>query len=139
MARKRKSRKKNRSRGNPDNNPNALMEENGKAKASFQLEALEPRILLSATWVDADTGDAIAGATEGDDVFYGSNASDFADGLGGDDELHGGIQDDQLFGGAGDDQLFGGLHSDTPDRGTGDDQLFGGQQQAVLISGGGNA
>ncbi|MCH7994235.1 MAG: tandem-95 repeat protein [Planctomycetes bacterium] len=138
MARKRKSRKKNRSRGNPDNNPNALMEENGKAKASFQLEALEPRILLSATWVDADTGDAIGGATEGDDVFYGSNESDFADGLGGDDELHGGIQDDQLFGGAGDDQLFGGLHSDTLDGGTGDDQLFGGQHDDVLISGGGN-
>lgn len=138
MARRRKNRDKKRARKNAANKSNALMEDEGQASASFNLELLEPRILLSATWVDADTGDAIAGATEGDDVFNGSNQADVADGLGGADELHGGKQDDQLFGGAGDDQLFGDLHSDTLDGGTGDDQILGGQHDDVLISGGGN-
>ena len=35
--------------------------------ATLSVEALEPRILLSGTWFDADTGDPIADATEGND------------------------------------------------------------------------
>lgn len=97
-------------------------------RAPLQVESLEPRILLSATWV----------GTGGDDVFGGTNDADVADGLDGADELHGGNMDDQLFGGAGNDVLYGDNHVDTLDGGTGDDQLFGGQHDDTLIRGGGN-
>ncbi len=73
--------------------------------ASLDIEALEPRILLSATWVDADTGDPLDGATEGNDS---STGTDGADGLSDDDLMSGGDSNDQLFGGSGDDSLFGG-------------------------------
>jgi len=98
-------------------------------KPTFEMEALEPRILLSATWI----------GTDGDDTFSGSNAeADEAHGLAGDDVLHGDNMDDQLFGGDGNDQLFGDNHADTLDGGAGDDVLDGGRHDDVLISGGGN-
>ena len=105
---------------------------------ALSVEALEPRILLSATWVEADTGDAIPDATEGDDIYTGSNQADVANALGGDDVMDGGKGDDQLFGGAGNDQVSGGLGHDTLDGGSGDDQLFGGTGNDTLIGGGGN-
>ncbi len=58
-------------------------------KPTFAAEPLEPRILLSATWVDADTGDPLDGATGGNDAFTGDNADDIADALGGSDTLFG--------------------------------------------------
>ncbi|MEA1951284.1 MAG: Ig-like domain-containing protein, partial [Planctomycetota bacterium] len=112
--------------------------DNQQPLASLKVDTLEPRILLSATWVDAATGEQIENATDGDDVFTGDNADDVADGLAGDDQLFGGGGDDELFGGEGDDVLYGDNQSDTLDGGTGDDQLYGGNQDDVLISGGGN-
>jgi len=108
------------------------------AKPSFAVEALEPRILLSGTWVDTATGNSIPGATEGNDTFQASTQGDLADGLGGDDILRGEQGQDTLSGGAGNDQLFGGVGIDTLDGGAGNDQLFGEQGSDVLVSGGGN-
>jgi len=104
------------------------------------IESLEPRIMKSATWVDADTGDSIAGATEGDDIFNagGGNNNDIVDALGGDDTLFGNNGDDILNGGAGDDEIHGGNHSDTLLGGTGDDVLYGDNHDDILVSGGGN-
>ncbi|MCA9245169.1 MAG: cadherin-like domain-containing protein, partial [Phycisphaerales bacterium] len=90
----------------------------GKATATFRAEALEQRILMSATWVDADTGDALDHATEGHDIGHGGEGADILEGLGGHDVLHGHGGDDQLFGGLGDDTLHGGA---------GDDLLHGGE------------
>ena len=42
-------------------------------------EKLEDRILLSATWADADTGDEIDGATSDGDSFDGTNPGNFPD------------------------------------------------------------
>ncbi len=107
-------------------------------KPSFEIEALEPRILLSGTWVDTASGNPIGGATEGNDTFQASNQGDAADGLGGDDIMTGDQGQDILSGGAGNDQLFGGVGTDTLDGGTGNDQLIGDQGNDTLISGGGN-
>ena len=51
----------------------ARSEKKGLPKATFDIETLEPRILLSGTWVDADTGDPLAGATEGNDTYSKSS------------------------------------------------------------------
>ncbi|MEM1185722.1 MAG: LamG-like jellyroll fold domain-containing protein [Planctomycetota bacterium] len=75
-------------------------------------EKLEDRILLSATWADADTGDPLDGATEGDDRFEGTGADEIASGLGGNDDLFGGGGSDELFGGGGDDTIDGGEGDD---------------------------
>ena len=107
-------------------------------KPTFTLEALEPRILLSASWVDTDTGDPLGDATSGNDTYTGSAGNDVADALGGDDTLSGGAGNDALLGGEGNDQLFGDVGHDTLDGGLGDDQLDGGKGNDVLISGGGN-
>ncbi len=98
----------------------------GPCRPSFTIETLEPRILLSATWVDADTGDPLAGATEGNDVFTGDDANDVVDALGGDDILSGGKGADTLFGGAGDDTLSGDEDNDVLFGGAGNDTLDGG-------------
>ena len=45
---------------------------------NWQIESLEPRIMKSATWVDADTTETIADATSGDDIFYGTNSDESA-------------------------------------------------------------
>ncbi|MEM7754429.1 MAG: cadherin domain-containing protein [Planctomycetota bacterium] len=76
-------------------------------------ERLEDRILLSATWADADTGDEIDAATSDGDRFDGTNHADMADGLDGDDELFGEGGDDVLTGGAGNDVIDGGAGNDT--------------------------
>jgi len=111
------------------------------------VEALEARILMSATWVDADTGDAIGDATEGDDIFQGGVPDDVAHGLGGNDQMFGEGGADQLFGDAGDDLLAGGKGNDQLDGGSGDDvlsgdkgadQLDGGDGDDVLSGGKGN-
>ena len=92
-------------------------------QADLDVESLESRIMLSATWIDAD-GDFNSDASTGDDQFLGSNAADVAEALegndtlfgnGGDDHLLGGGGDDRLVGGEGDDHLEGGLGSDTAD------------------------
>ena len=77
-------------------------------KASLEVDALEPRILLSATWIDADTGDAQDSSTQADDIGTGDGASDYMYGQGGDDQIFGGGGNDFLEGGLGDDLLDGG-------------------------------
>ncbi|MFC1782856.1 Calx-beta domain-containing protein, partial [Planctomycetota bacterium] len=120
------------------------------------LESLEPRLLLSAMWVDMDTGDEIPHATDGNDIFFGDTSDNIADGLGGDDMLYGmggndvlqggpgsdviygSHHDDRLFGEDGNDILYGNWGKDVLDGGADDDQLFGGRQRDVLISGAGD-
>ena len=50
----------------------------------IQSERLEDRILLSATWMDADTGMDIGGPTDGDDIYRGESADEIGSALGGD-------------------------------------------------------
>ncbi|MCO6439460.1 MAG: tandem-95 repeat protein [Phycisphaerae bacterium] len=107
-------------------------------KPSFRPELLEPRIFLSATWVDTDSGDPLEGATEGNDTYTGTTGDDIADALGGNDTMDGDDGADSLFGGAGNDTLSGGDGADILDGGAGDDQLLGGKDNDVLISGGGS-
>lgn len=130
------------------------MQENGRAQ--FRAEALEPRILLSATWVDSDTGEAQNGATNqadtfhgssnddtalgraGDDTLFGYEGNDHLDGGSGDDLLDGGAGDDRLIGGSGDDTLLGGEGNDRLEGGSGNDVLDGGVGHDVLKGGSGN-
>ncbi|MEM8783495.1 MAG: putative Ig domain-containing protein, partial [Planctomycetota bacterium] len=74
-------------------------------RAKLKPETLEQRILLSASWVDADTGDPVADATAGDDLYLGDELANLADGGDGDDTLFGGLGGDTLTGGDGDDTL----------------------------------
>ncbi|MBI4719590.1 MAG: LEPR-XLL domain-containing protein [Planctomycetes bacterium] len=91
------------------------------ARPTFSSETLEPRILLSATWVDTDSGEAQSGAENGNDVYTGTSGDDTADGLGGNDVLNGLAGNDSLFGGSGDDTLAGGTGGDLLDGGSGTD------------------
>ncbi len=104
----------------------------------IQVTALEPRIMLSATWVDADTGEAINGPTDGSELFYGGHDNDLVDALGGDDILFGDMGADILNGGDGNDILYGEHQDDILNGGIGDDALYGGLHNDILISGGGN-
>ena len=92
--------------------------ESEKRKPLFESEALEPRILLSATWVDMDAGDEIDGPADGAAHSIESEAADIAQGHGGTDLLEGLGGDDQVFSGA-----------------TGDYGIFDGGQHAVRGSG----
>ncbi|MFH1746454.1 MAG: Ig-like domain-containing protein, partial [Planctomycetota bacterium] len=102
---------------------NALEPGQDSKKPTFNVESLEPRILLSASWVDADTGDVIDGPTDGDDIYMGDLADNLADGGAGDDILFGNDGDDTLIGGAGNDMLFGGAGDDILDGGGGNDMV----------------
>ena len=106
-----------------------MSDRTAEEKKELKITPLEPRIMLSATWIDADTGDGIDAATGENDIFYGTEGVDIADALGGDDILFG-YQDADI--------LTGGNGADILDGGTGDDQLFGGNQNDILTSGGGN-
>ncbi|MCB9917355.1 MAG: LEPR-XLL domain-containing protein [Planctomycetes bacterium] len=66
-------------------------------------ETLEPRILLSATWIEGDAGDNVLDGTTGDDCIDGLGGNDTLDGLAGNDVLRGGAGDDTLIGGSGQD------------------------------------
>ena len=87
-----------------------------QAKPKFQLEALEPRILLSATWVGTEADDSHDAGNHGDDLY----------GMGGNDVLRGGTSGDLLDGGAGNDQLFGNQGKDVLISGGGNDFMDGG-------------
>ncbi len=115
----------------PNQKSEPAVPQGGENKLRFETETLEPRILLSATWVDADTSEAIPDATAGDDIGTGDAADDVLDGLAGDDQLFGDLGDDSLFGSEGDDQLFGEADDDILAGGAGDDLLSGGQGHDV--------
>ncbi|MCP3916959.1 MAG: DUF4347 domain-containing protein, partial [bacterium] len=105
--------------------PESLIESERK-KAKLEVEDLEPRILLSASWVDGDTSAPIGGPTADYDIGTGDGADDVMDALGGDDELFGMGGADQLFGNTGSDLLDGGEGDDLLQGGAGDDTLTGG-------------
>ncbi len=109
-----------------------------KKRATFRIKTLEPRILLSGTWIDASTGDPLDGATEGNDIFIGGKSTDIADGLGGSDQLFGNDRDDFLRGGDGDDVILGDKGHDVLQGGDGNDILEGGQGNDVLQGGPGD-
>ncbi len=125
-------------RGGSASEDEPMPEDEQREAAALESEALEPRIMMSATWADADTGDIIEEASEGDDLFTGDSADDLADGLEGDDVLHGGGGDDTLLGNAGDDQLFGDAGDDTLSGGEGDDTLDGGAGDDLMEGGAGD-
>lgn len=106
------------------------------AKASFTSDILEPRILMSATWVDADA--LQDQPTTGDDIQQGTAVEDLLSGMEGNDTLFGHGGDDSLFGDEGSDQLLGGSGDDTLQGGDGDDTLHGGEGSDVLVGGNGD-
>jgi hypothetical protein len=120
---------------NKSNKPDSAAE---SKKATFTTDILEPRILMSATWVDANTDQQELEATQGDDIAHGSNLDDVLNGLGGDDTLFGNSGNDQLLGGSGDDDLFGGQGNDLLDGGSGNDHLEGNVGNDTLSGGEGN-
>ena len=111
-------------------------------------ESIESRVLLSGTWVDPSTGNAIPDATSGDDVYQGTSGNDLPNSGGsgndvlfggaGNDTLGGGTDLDVLMGGAGNDDLNGGTQADVLDGGAGDDLVIGGSGADTLIGGGGS-
>ena len=107
-------------------------------KASFTTDILEPRILMSATWVDTTTNEQELDASDGNDTGTGSSVDDVLNGLGGDDKLFGNDGNDQLSGGSGDDDLFGGQGNDLLAGGSGNDELSGDAGNDNLSGGSGN-
>jgi len=107
-------------------------------QATFTTDILEPRILMSATWVDASTDQPEVEATDGNDTGNGSSMDDVLNGLGGDDTLFGNGGNDQLFGGTGDDELFGGEGNDQLSGGAGSDVLEGQAGNDTITGGSGN-
>lgn len=87
--------------------------EQARPKPTFVMEALEPRILLSATWV----------GTDHDGNYSGTNGADEAHGLAGHDIMHGGNGAEILHGGDGNGHLCGDNQNDTLYGGAGDDML----------------
>ncbi|MEL7485178.1 MAG: hypothetical protein AAFN41_12620, partial [Planctomycetota bacterium] len=130
------------------NRKNDRQSSNDKGRSPrFDIESLEKRVLMSASWVDADTGDAQDGPTSEGDQFNGSSGNDVADagsgndllfGNGGDDVLDGGVGQDSIDGGSGNDTIVGGSGADTIDGGIGDDTLSGNLGDDSLDGGTGN-
>jgi len=96
MSKKRRSRRHRDGRGQRGQAEG----QSEKRKPLFESEALEPRILLSATWLDVDSGGEIDGPADGAAHSIESEAADIAHGNGGTDLLEGLGGDDQVFGGA---------------------------------------
>ncbi|MEX5575052.1 calcium-binding protein [Pseudomonas lijiangensis] len=71
--------------------------------------------------------------TQGDDLVFGTAASDTIDALAGNDNIHGLGGNDQLSGGAGNDVLMGDDGDDVLNGGTGDDTLIGGRGSDTYI------
>ena len=112
----------------------------GEATVEYRREAepLEPRIMLSGTWVDVDTNDPLDGPTTGNDSFTGTALDDFADGGAGNDILDGDVGDDALLGGDGNDTLTGGTGRDFLAGGAGNDVIDGGGEEDVIVAGQGD-
>ncbi|MEZ6032271.1 MAG: LEPR-XLL domain-containing protein [Planctomycetaceae bacterium] len=103
-----------------------------RKRAEFQLDTLEPRILLSGTWVDVAepavlvseeaiiSSDPIAA-----DTIYGTDVNDWLKGTDGDDVFAGLQGDDVLYGGNGNDRF---IYRD----GDGVDQYLGGGGEDLI-------
>ena len=70
-------------------------------KATLGGETVEPRILLSATWIDGTNLSETVTGSAGDDVINALGGNDTVRGLGGNDVLMGGAGNDVLDGGTG--------------------------------------
>ncbi|MEO1717713.1 MAG: LamG-like jellyroll fold domain-containing protein, partial [Planctomycetota bacterium] len=104
----------------------------------FDIESLEKRVLMSASWVDADTGESQDGATIRADEFHGSSGNDVADAGSGNDLLFGNGGDDVLDGGTGRDTIEGGSGNDTIVGGAGKDTISGGADNDTISGGSGD-
>ena len=133
----------------------------GDWELEFQIGTIETQVavsddaqmnwvgLLAETWMDAATGNVIAGPV-GNDWYVGDSANntpvssaggaDIMYGAGGDDTLTSGSGNDILVGGTGNDTISGGSDDDVILGGTGNDHLDGGSAvgKNTLIGGGGN-
>ncbi|HRF02664.1 MAG TPA: VCBS domain-containing protein, partial [Pirellulaceae bacterium] len=116
--------KGNRMTSDPKTNPVPASTE-----AELEISDLEPRILMSGTWIDPQNTAVLGGATAESDYYNGTSGNDTASGLGGDDGMVG-------YGGA--DSLFGGDGHDTIDGGSGNDTLSGDAGNDIAIGGSGN-
>jgi len=121
--------RKKRKNQDPKNNTDA-----GKKRADFGIEPLEKRVLMSASWVDADTGEVQEGPTAGNDIFTGSDLADVVNAGEGNDLLSGNDGADTLIGGAGDDVIAGGAGNDALYGGAGADALIGGEGNDTLYA-----
>ena len=72
-------------------------------KPTFGGETVEPRILLSGTWIDGTSDNDTMVGTAGDDCLQGLGGNDTLIGNGGNDVLRGGLGNDTLQGGTGTD------------------------------------
>ncbi|MCK5940355.1 MAG: hypothetical protein KAI24_00185, partial [Planctomycetes bacterium] len=109
-------------------------EQQRRDRPTLSGETVEPRILLSATWIDGTVGDDTIIGTDGDDLIDGLGGSDFLRGDGGNDHLVGGGGIDTLIGGDGDDILDGGGGNDLLRGGAGNDTIDGGVGNRDVIS-----
>ena len=121
-------------------------------KPDFKSTALERRVLMSATWVSAETpesqeaqseeshhdGDSSVALKEANQGVLGQAAQHGNDDWMVGEHLEGKSHDDDLFGSKGNDQIFGGEGNDRLDGGAGDDRLSGGEGNDVLSGGAGN-
>lgn len=118
-----------------------------KRLPTLQVETLEQRILLSATWGDGvedaegeSSGEPVTTITgsSNNDTLYGTAERNRIDGESGDDTIHGYAGDDILIGGGDNDHLYGGDGHDLVDGGEGNDHVIGGDGDDVLLGGEGN-
>ncbi|MDA0658014.1 MAG: calcium-binding protein [Planctomycetota bacterium] len=121
-------------------------------KPDFKSTALERRVLMSATWVSAETpesqeaqseeshhdGDSSVALKEANQGVLGQAAQHGNDDWMVGEHLEGKSHDDDLFGSKGNDQIFGGEGNDRLDGAAGDDYLSGGDGDDVLSGGEGN-
>ncbi len=118
-----------------NDNSSPTSSEQPKNRATLTVDTLEARILLSATWTDADTDNPLEGPTMHNDVFHGDAGVDLVHALQGDDQLFGDAGNDRLFGDEGNDVLFGGDGADRLYGQAGNDQLDGGLSNDLLYGG----
>ncbi len=121
-------------------------------KATGNVESLEPRILLSATWVDADADSAepVDGSPDtldeheslmeeaGEDIFEGLSEDDILKGTSGNDRMTGTDADEGFDAGAGNDFVQAGGGDDAVNAGDGDDRVYAGAGDDRVDGGEGN-
>ncbi len=86
----------------------------------------------------AGVGPATLNGLGGDDVIFGSGASDTIDGGTDNDSLYGRNGNDNITGGSGDDLIRGEIGSDTLNGGSGNDLIFGDEGIDTLFGGSGD-
>lgn len=98
----------------------------------------EIRFQDGTVWAYENTQELVlisGGASEGDDLIWGTSEDDVLDGLGGNDVIRGNDGNDTIIGGLGDDNLYGGGDDDTYiwHMGDGNDLIEDAQGENVLF------